>query len=205
VGQTGTLTRLTENIGDFNPSFAMKLSRIAKQYGAGLKEHNGDYLSDAVLAMHPGLGVTSVNVAPEYGVAETAAYLSLVEMEKEFYELGMITAPSLFINALRTETIKTERWRKWLVGENAGKPLDAVLSDKDLADLIVRVGGHYSFEIPAVKREMGIMLENLSALGINPRQFVIDSVKRSIGRYVDCFNLEGLTGKIRKVLESKQV
>lgn len=71
VGQTGTLTRLTENVGHFNRENARKLSENAEKHGVGIKEHNGDYLSDAVLLEHLPLGVTAMNVAPEFGVVET--------------------------------------------------------------------------------------------------------------------------------------
>ena len=201
VGQTGTLTRLTENVGRFNPQFARKLSDIAKSYGVGLKEHNGDYLSDDILLMHPGLGITAVNVAPEYGVAETAAYLTLAEVERKYYDLGMVDDASLFVKTLRDETIRNERWRKWLVGDDALKPVDEVIKNSEMADTIMRVGGHYSFDIPAVEKEKTKLFDNLSSCGLNPQQLVIDSIKRSIGRYVECFGLEGLTAGILRVLK----
>jgi hypothetical protein len=31
---------------------------------------------------------------------------------------------------------------------------------------------------------------------LNPHAIVIDRIKKSIARYVECFNLSGLTGKI---------
>jgi hypothetical protein len=43
VGQTGTLTRLTENVGNFDALTAKKLSDNARAYGVGVKEHNADY------------------------------------------------------------------------------------------------------------------------------------------------------------------
>jgi len=201
VGQTGTLTRLTENVGRFNPLFAEKLSDIAKKYGVGLKEHNADYLSDAILLMHPSLGVTAANVAPEYGVVETAAYLTLAEIEKTYGDLGIIEHPSLFVQVLRTEAVRTERWRKWLMGADAAKPVDEVLNDEQLANLIMRVGGHYTFEIQAVKREMKVMFGNLSAHGMDPQKYTVETLKRSLERYVDCLGLTGLTGKIKEEIQ----
>ena len=43
-----------------------------------MKEHNADYLSDEVLSWHPRLGFTP-NVAPEFGVTETKAFLQTLE------------------------------------------------------------------------------------------------------------------------------
>ena len=51
---------------------------------------NGDYLPDDILLMHPALGVGSSNVAPEYGVMETRAYLELARLEKKLQEIGVI-------------------------------------------------------------------------------------------------------------------
>ena len=82
VGQTGTLTRLTENVGNFNRENAALLSANAAKHGVGVKEHNGDYLSDKILLEHPVLGITAMNVAPEFGVIETRAYLELAKTEK---------------------------------------------------------------------------------------------------------------------------
>ena len=59
VGQTGTLTRLTENVGHFNADQAVALSKAARVHGVGLKEHNGDYLSPFILELHPALGIPS--------------------------------------------------------------------------------------------------------------------------------------------------
>jgi len=59
VGQTGTLTRLTENVGRFDTETAKKLSQGAKEYSVGLKEHNGDYLSDFILYTHIGANLFS--------------------------------------------------------------------------------------------------------------------------------------------------
>ena len=154
VGQTGTLTRLTENVGHFDALSAQRLSKEARKYGVGIKEHNGDYLSETILCMHPALGVTSANVAPEYGVAETAAYLILADMEQQYAKLGMVEKASDFYTVIREATVRSERWRKWLMGDDAVKPVDTVLADDTLSGLITRVGGHYTFETPAVKDEM---------------------------------------------------
>lgn len=46
VGQTGTLIRLGEQVGDWSYANAIDLATMAKKYGVGLKEHNADYLDD---------------------------------------------------------------------------------------------------------------------------------------------------------------
>ena len=200
VGQTGTLTRLTENVGDFDPATARHLSEKAAEFGVGLKEHNGDYLSDFILHIHPLAGISGINVAPEFGVAETEAYLLLHEIENFAFNNGLLQSKSDFYNAISVETVRCERWRKWMVDESADMSVDAVLSDEKLVRLITETGGHYTFEAKAVKESINTMFENLSSLGLRPESIVLDKLKRSIGRYVECLNLEGLTSKIKKYL-----
>lgn len=204
VGQTGTLTRMTENVGRYNLDAAAWLSKDARRFGVGLKEHNGDYLPDGILYLHPVLGVTATNVAPEFGAAETAAYLDLASVEKMLAEKGMVEAPSNFERVLQEETIRCERWRKWMIGGDAEKTIEEVLDDEKLREAIARTGGHYTFEEPAVKAELSKLFSNLERLGLNPGRAAVNSVKRSIGRYVDCFQLEGITSKIREYAEASE-
>lgn len=81
-GQTGTLTRLTSNVGSYDRATAGTLSRIVEKYGTGLKEHNGDYLSNEILLEHPIIGVTAMNVAPEFGLVETEALLNCARRKR---------------------------------------------------------------------------------------------------------------------------
>ena len=113
VGNTGTLTRLTENVGHVDSTSCKELSAVAKKYNVGLKEHNGDYLDDAILLEHPALGVTAINVAPEFGTVETRAYLKLVEAEARLAGQGLIDKPSELGQALREESVKSGRWKTW--------------------------------------------------------------------------------------------
>ncbi|MFH0795963.1 MAG: class II D-tagatose-bisphosphate aldolase, non-catalytic subunit, partial [Candidatus Omnitrophota bacterium] len=75
VGQTGTLVKLDTNAGFFHPEVARRLAGIARENRAFLKEHNTDYLDEESLRMHPVLGISAANVAPEFGVAETKSLI----------------------------------------------------------------------------------------------------------------------------------
>ncbi len=72
---------MNTNVGSFDPETARILAAEARAVGVGFKEHNADYLSDEILQMHPELGITAANVAPEFGAAETKAYLELADYE----------------------------------------------------------------------------------------------------------------------------
>ena len=196
VGQTGTLVRMTENVGRFDADTARRLSDTARKFGMGLKEHNADYLSDGALLTHPVIGLAAANVAPEFGVAETEGYLMLAEVEREAKRLGVIREASGFTSCIREAAVRNQRWRKWMVGDAGSLPLDVVLNDGPLTDIITSSSGHYTFENDEVKRELGVMSANLRACGIDPERVVIDRIKHSIGRYVDCFGLSGLTPEL---------
>lgn len=198
VGQTGTLTRLTENIGHYSTENAAKLAKISAEYGMELKEHNGDYLPDDLLLMHPALKVSSSNVAPEFGVVETRSYLQLAEMEERLAGLGLIGQTSGLANVLRRAAVETGRWRKWMVGEQANLEVDEVLKDAELTALIADIAGHYTFESEKVAPVLKQMLDNLEAANVPARRYVLDNIKRSIGRYVSAYDLRGLTSKLRK-------
>jgi predicted ATPase len=196
VGNTGTLTRLTGNVGTYNAGQAMALSKAARNHGVGLKEHNGDYLSDYLLSIHPYIGVSAANVAPEYGYVETKTYRMLSQMERCFYDMGLIDTVSYFSEIFSNASINCQRWRKWMTGGRDAYTLEQVKKDPELENLIVNISGHYTFNNEEVKRERAKMYLNLEKLGLNPHKIVITEIMKSIDRYVDCFNLEGISGRI---------
>lgn len=200
VGQTGTLTRLTENVGHFNLENAKELAEVAKKYNVGLKEHNGDYLNERILLVHPAAGVTATNVAPEYGTVETQSYLKLIEVEKDLFEKGLLTKKSNLETVLKTKAAESERWRKWMVGDKINMPVEEVLKNEKLAYLITEISGHYTFNDDSVKAEINNIFNNLEVVGIDGEKFVIEQIQESLDRYVKCFNLEGLTSKIKNSL-----
>lgn len=44
------------------------------------------------------------------------------------------------------------------------------------------------------------MYAGLEAAGLDPHRIVVNAVMKSIERYVDAFNLEGITSKVAAVL-----
>lgn len=195
VGQTGTLTRLTENVGNFNRENAALLSTNAAKHGVGVKEHNGDYLSDKILLEHPHLGITAMNVAPEFGTVETRAYLELAKTEQRNVSADKCSKVTEEISKF---AVKSERWRKWMVGDDAKLTVEDVLKDSELTAQITDICGHYTYEIPSVKTEISKMLSNLKEIGIDGEGYVNYMLKNSIDRYAYCFNMHGLTSKLLK-------
>lgn len=201
VGQTGTLTRKTEQVGTYHFQNAYNLAAMAKKYGVGLKEHNADYLDDVTLLEHIPANVTASNVAPQYGTEETRAYLKLCDVEDILKKEGLIENASDVRNTLLVKAIKTERWRKWMIGEQRNLQVDEILKDKELSLDILDIAGHYAFNDADVKRELDILYKNLAKHHIDGQRFVIDHIKRPLQQYVECYNLKGVTSRICKVIK----
>ena len=193
VGQTGTLTRLTTNVGQYDTPTATKLSNVTHKYGTGLKEHNGDYLSNAILLEHPVIGLDAMNVAPEFGLVETEALLELATIEEKFVskeEQSNIRA------ILAEHAVKGERWRKWMVGGKGKYSVQEIMQNADDVKLITSMCGHYTLEDAEVKEAVSKLNANVEKLGLSPKTYVIKKIKDSIDRYVYCFGLYGTTSKI---------
>ncbi|AXQ79271.1 sugar-phosphate kinase [Streptococcus chenjunshii] len=201
VGQTGTLTRKTEQVGNFNFKNAVDLAQMAKKYGVGLKEHNGDYLDDVTLLEHIPAHVTATNVAPQYGTEETRAYLNLAAVEGKLQEYGLIAEKSNVREVLLLHAIKSERWRKWMVGDQKDLTVAQILEagNEELQAEILDIAGHYTFNDEAVKAEIEKMYANLSAHDIDGQRYVIDHIKRPIRDYAECYNLKGVTSRIKNL------
>ena len=196
VGQTGTLTRKTEQVGTFNFKNAYDLAQMAKKYGVGLKEHNGDYLDDVTLLEHIPSEITATNVAPQYGTLETRAYLHLAGVEAKLVQYGLVEEASKTRDVLLVHAIKSERWRKWMVGDQTKLTVDEIMKDEELSEEILDIAGHYTFNDEEVKAEIQKMYANLAKHHIDGNRYVIDSIKRPIRDYAECYNLKGVTSRI---------
>ena len=201
VGQTGTLTRKTEQVGTFNFKNAYDLAQMAKQYGVGLKEHNGDYLDDVTLLEHIPSEITATNVAPQYGTEETRAYLNLAAVEARLVENDLVKEASNTRETLLIHAIKSERWRKWMVGEQKELTVEQILDsgDEELQADILDIAGHYTFNDDEVKAEIEKLYSNLKEHNIDGQRYVIDHIKRPIRDYAECYNLKGVTTRIKNI------
>ncbi len=193
VGQTGTLTRLTSNVGHYDTPTATNLSNITHKYGTGLKEHNGDYLCNEILLEHPVIGLDAMNVAPEFGLVETEALLDLCSIEEKF----LAPAEQSNLRAVLAEhAVKGERWRKWMVGEKRTAPIEEIMKDEENVKLITSMCGHYTLEDKEVKEALALLNANITKLGLDPEFYVIKKIKDSIDRYIYCFGLYGTTSAL---------
>ncbi len=179
VIQTGTKVKEMKNVGSLDSPIRVldqlpseiqipKMIEICNEYSIMMKEHNADYLSDESLHWHPRLGIHASNVAPEFGVIETKNLLKILEennlknLSERFLELSF----------------NSGKWKKWLLDISQ-------TSDREKSI----IAGHYIFsngECKELKKEAS---QELSKKGINLENFLKDSIKKSIIRYLTHFRL----------------
>ena len=180
VVQTGTKVMETRNVGSFDSPLRIegelpaeiqvpKMIEICSKHNIFMKEHNTDYLSDVALSWHPRLGIHSANVAPEFGVAETRAFIKLME-ENNFKSFA-----SKFLEL----SYNSGKWKKWIIPNSS-------INDREKSI----IAGHYIFsmeEFIDLKKEVYQNLKN--KIGIELDVYLKDQVKKSILRYLYNFRL----------------
>ena len=179
VAQTGTKVMEMKNIGSFESPIRFenelpaeiqlpKVLEICDKFNILMKEHNADYLSNESLQWHPKLGIPAANVAPEFGVIESKAFLNILEENNL----------TKFANEFIKISFESKKWEKWIM---QGSKID----DREKAI----ISGHYIFSTnPFIYLKEKASVE-LSAKGINIDQLLCKEIKKSILRYVSNFNL----------------
>lgn len=168
VIQNGTKVIETENIGEYKDKIEndkkftnniMELTSLINSYGLLSKAHNCDYLELNTLSTIPKYGINGVNIAPEYGIAETKAIISLCEdngLEDE-------------LNSFYALSHKSNKWDKWL------KP-ESTLSENQKAIL----SGHYIFSSEEFKELANKINFKLDKVGIQFNNELYKAVYKSI-------------------------
>ena len=188
VGQTGTLVKFDSNFGFFNPDFAKELATIALENNCFLKEHNTDYLDEESLKMHPVLGISSANVAPEFGVTETKSLIRLSYLVPE---------GERFRNLLAEKVFSEKRWQKWLPDHlKSAAEKDNFQNNPALRNKVTVSCGHYYLEDPEVKTAKDRFFRKLFSEGFDPEREVLESIKSCIVKYVKAFNLKDLNKRV---------
>ena len=175
VIQAGTKVMETKNIGSFGSPIRIenqlppeiqipRMIDICNIYKIFMKEHNTDYLSTESLLWQPRLGIHAANVAPEFGVAETRAFINILEINGH---------ADLLENFIKL-SYDSKKWQKWMLK-------DTTANEKDKAI----IAGHYIFASESfveIKNEASNRVKNLNF-------YLKEKVKESIFRYIKAFNL----------------
>jgi hypothetical protein len=120
VIQSGTSLKTTVNTGKYDKNRLKDMIEICNRFNLLSKEHNGDYISQEEKKEKFDLGLSCINIAPEFGVIETQVIMDNIndeEMDK-------------FFNIC----YESKKWVKW-VPEN----FDPISNKKEL----IRICGHY--------------------------------------------------------------
>lgn len=175
VIQAGTRVMETKNIGTFESPVRIQselppeiqipqMIDICNKYEIYMKEHNTDYLSSESLKWQPRLGIHAANVAPEFGVAETKAFVNALE-ENSHTDL---------LDDFFQISYDSMKWNKWMLKNTNASDMDRAI-----------IAGHYVFssdEFIKLKAEASDRIDNLNDILKN-------KVKESIYRYMKAFNL----------------
>ena len=175
VIQAGTRVMEMRNVGSFDSPIRVanelppeiqipRMISICNHYKIFMKEHNADYLSTDSLKWQPRLGIHAANIAPEFGVAESKAFIDLMENSNQNFLLEEFLRISY----------DSKKWEKWMINATSA-------SDKDRAI----ISGHYIFstaECLELKNQARFHIKDLDTQLKN-------KVKESIFRYMKAFNL----------------
>jgi hypothetical protein len=125
VIQCGTRLLERQNTGEFDENKLISMLDLAKKYNMIAKEHNGDWVSLSTIQRKYEIGLTCINIAPEFGEIESRVILNRIKQSSsEDYE------------CLYKICLESGKWRKW------------VSSDFDYEnnkDDIILTCGHYNF------------------------------------------------------------
>lgn len=173
VVQTGTKVVEMRNVGSLDSPFRIagelapeiqlpRIMSLCRKYKIFMKEHNTDYLSDETLSWHPKLGIHAANVAPEFGVAETKAFVQLLN------ENGLRKYSEQFLS-LAYDSMK---WEKWLGPDSAAGDQERAL-----------MCGHYVFSHPVFLELKSAAVKELQGK-VDVDLYLKNKVKASIFRYL---------------------
>jgi tagatose-1,6-bisphosphate aldolase non-catalytic subunit AgaZ/GatZ len=175
VIQAGTRVMETKNIGSFDSPIRVvnelppeiqipQMINICNKYGIFMKEHNTDYLSTDSLKWQPRLGIHAANIAPEFGVAETRAFIDILK------QAGHNDLVDEFLKI----SYESMKWKKWMM-----KNTDANDTDRAI------IAGHYVFSTNDFIKLKAQAIKKINNLEILLKK----KVKESIFRYMNAFNL----------------
>jgi D-tagatose-1,6-bisphosphate aldolase subunit GatZ/KbaZ len=129
VVQSGVGLNLGEmkNTGSFNMKRLKEMVSICNYYGLKSKEHNGDYLSNNEIKKRFSAGLTSINIAPEFGQIETLCYLNEINNSKTLDKVYQICYNSY-------------KWKKWVSNDS--------FDPKQEKEKLIKICCHYVLSTP---------------------------------------------------------
>ena len=179
VCQAGTKVMETRNIGSFNSLTNIEkgvfdilqipqIVNMCNKFSTMMKVHNADYLPNEALSLYPRLGVHAINVAPEFGVVESRALLSLLRMN----------SLDLYADSFLELAYVSNKWKKWMLTNT-----DANMEERAI------IAGHYVFSSEAFLQLYSSASKDLKIKGIDLQASLKHKVKESILNYLKNLNM----------------
>lgn len=136
VIQSGTKLEGTKNIGKLNTNRLKKMLDVCNEFGILSKEHNGDYLTPEQIKTRFDIGLSAINIAPEFGVYETVLLEYMTDEQIDnFFKICYLS----------------NHWRKWV--NDKFNPMKNKLE-------LIRICGHYNYCHPDFIN-MNINIDNI--------------------------------------------
>ncbi len=181
VGKVGTDLHTTF----FDPETASRLFEIVSPYGSLVKGHYTDWVDNP--CAYPQSGMGGANIGPEFTTEEYQALIDLSAKEKMLGKTRTGMQPSGILHTLEQAVIRSRRWEKWLQPDEQGKPFSDLAPERQR--WLVQTGARYVWSDPEVVRARQQLYEHLSAVMVDPHQYVVNRIARAIDKYVNAFNL----------------
>lgn len=108
-------------------------------------------------------------------------------------------------NTLLVKAIETERWRKWMVGDQVNLTVEQILADHKLSLDILDISGHYAFNDDEVKAATEHLYKNLAQFNIDGQRFVVDHICALFASMLSAIGLRELLRAFVRHWQSKHV
>ena len=189
VGKVGTDLHTTF----FDADVARKLTAKVRPYGSYIKGHYSDDVDNP--EDYPKAGMGAANVGPEFTMNEYDALAELEEEEKRLHAEGKVAQLSNMTQVLWQCVYESNRWKKWLHGDEVGKDLKDCTPDRQL--WLVKTGCRYIWQKPEALVARQKLYDNLSRLGIQAEEVVLMRIEHNMDKYYNAFNIVNLNDYLK--------
>ena len=184
VGKVGTDLHTTT----FDKEVAQNLTAKVRPFGSYIKGHYTDGVENP--EDYPLSGIGAANVGPEFTIGEYEALVELEKTELTYYNDGKIAQLSCIKNVLWRLVYESNRWKKWLQADEAGKDFSELTEERQ--DWLVKTGCRYIWQHPEALVARYRLYENLKRHGIDAESVVLMRIEHDMDKYYNAFNLINL-------------
>jgi len=186
VGKVGTDLHTTL----FDAEVAKKLTSKVRPYGSYIKGHYSDDVDNP--QDYPTSGMGAANVGPEFTMCE---YKALMELEQLEMQNAACTEKSGMSQALLNAVHDSNRWKKWLRGDEVGK--DLLECSKERQEWLVETCCRYIWQNKEVLDARAKLYANLQKQGINAEEIVLMRIEHNMDKYYYAFNIVNLNDYLK--------